>query len=83
MDLGINGVPGWLSRLSVQLGSGHDLMVHGFEPHIGLSAVSVEPALDPLSPSLSLSPSPISLSRALSKKKINRFGNQQPSGLNF
>ena len=31
-------------------------MVHEFEPHIGLSAVSVESALDPLSPSLSAPP---------------------------
>ena len=31
-------------------------MVCELEPHIGLSAVSSEPALDPLSPSLSASP---------------------------
>ena len=33
--------------------SSHDLTVHGFQPHIGLTAASVEPAPDPLSPSLS------------------------------
>ena len=30
--------------------SGHDLMVHGFKPHVGLSAVSTQPASDLLSP---------------------------------
>ena len=35
--------------------SGHDLTVHEFEPRVGLSAVGTEPALDPLSPPLSLS----------------------------
>ena len=29
-------VPGWLSWLSADLGSGHDLAVCEFEPHIGL-----------------------------------------------
>ena len=37
-------------------GSGHDLMVHKFKPHNGLSAVSAEHALDPLFPSLSAPP---------------------------
>ena len=35
-------------------GSGHDLMAHEFKPHVGVTAVSTEPAWDPLSPSLSL-----------------------------
>ena len=47
------GPPGWLGRLSIWLRLRHDLMVCGFEPHIGLSAVSAEPASNPLSPSLS------------------------------
>ena len=34
--------------------SGHDLMVSEFEPHMGLYAVSTEPALDAVCPSLSL-----------------------------
>ena len=38
-------------RLRLRL-SGHDLLARGFEPHIGLSAVSTELASDPLSPSL-------------------------------
>ena len=40
------GTPGWLS---------HDLVVREFEPHIQLTAVSTEAALDPLSVCLSLS----------------------------
>ena len=47
------GVPGWLSQVS-DFGSGHDLRVHEFEPHIELSVVSAEPTSDFLSPSLSL-----------------------------
>ena len=61
------GAPGWLSRLSIDFGSGHGLIVHEFEPHIGLSAVSTEPALDPLSSPLSAPPLLV-LSRALSQK---------------
>ena len=37
-------------------GSGRDLTVRGFEIHIELTAISMEPALDPLSPSLSAPP---------------------------
>ena len=57
-------------------GSGHDLMVHEFEPHVGLHAAqSLEPALNSVSPSLSL-PLPslhararmLSLSLSLSQK---------------
>ena len=40
-------------------------MIHRFEPHVGVSAVSTEPAWDPLSPSLSAPPP---LVRALSQK---------------
>ena len=47
------GVPGWLSQLSDDFGSGHDLTVSEFEPRIGLTALSAEPALDPLPPCLS------------------------------
>ena len=47
----ILGVPGWLSRLRVliwlrsrvpEFGSGHDLTVCGFEPHMGICADSSE-----------------------------------------
>ena len=58
------GVPGWLSRLSVpsDFGSGRDLAVLEFEPHVRLTAVSAEPASDPLSSSLPL-PGSYSLSQ--------------------
>ena len=51
---------------------GHDLTVHEFEPLTGLSAVSAEPASDPLSPSLSAPPLFVhihTLSLPLKKKK--------------
>ena len=35
-------------------GSGHDLLVHGMEPHVRLRADDAEPARDSFSPSLSL-----------------------------
>ena len=60
-----------VKRLTLGFGSGHDLMVHyEFKPCIGLSAVSSEPASDPLSPSLSVPPLVI-LSLPLSLK-INK-----------
>ena len=42
----IIGAPGWLSRLSADFGSGHDLTVREFGPHVGLCADSLEPASD-------------------------------------
>ena len=54
-------------------GSGHDLIVHGFEPHIGLCADGVNPAWDSFSlPFLSapiqlVCPLALSLSLSLSK----------------
>ena len=72
------GVPGWLSQLSTNFGSDHDLTVHEFKPHIGLAAglttISTEPASDPLCPSL-LCPFPahtLSLSLKKKKKKQNK-----------
>ena len=53
----LRGVPGWFSQLSINFSSGHDLTISRFEPHIGLCADSTEPALDSLSPCLSLCPS--------------------------
>ena len=61
LKLYIIGAPGWLSRLSIDFSSSHDLMTRGFKPHIRLSAVSMGPILDPLSPSLS-APSPLTFS---------------------
>ena len=43
-------------RLTLDFGSGHDLMVRELEPCFGLSAVTAEPDSDPLSPSLSALP---------------------------
>ena len=40
---------------TLDLGSGHDLMISEIESHVGLCAVSVDPAWDSLLPSLSLS----------------------------
>ena len=55
---GSTGCLRWLSRLNVRLdfSSGHDLMVHGVEPHVWLCTDNVEPAWDSLSPSLSACP---------------------------
>ena len=36
----------------LDFGSGHDLRVHGIEPHVGHCVDGVEPAWDSLSPSL-------------------------------
>ena len=53
--------------------TGHDLAVCELEPHIWLSAISIEPALDPLSPSMSAPPLLVpSLCLSLSKV-INIF----------
>ena len=57
------GAPGWLSRLSVRLRSGHDLAIHVFEPRIRPCADSSEPgACFRFCVSLSLWPSPHSCS---------------------
>ena len=48
----LGGSVGWAS----DFGSGHDFRVLEFKPHIRLIAASVEPASDPLSPSLSAPP---------------------------
>ena len=45
-----------VKHLTLGFGSGHDLMIRGFEPHIRICADSVEPAWDFLSPSLSAPP---------------------------
>ena len=54
------GVPGWLSRLSVRLQPGHDLAVREFEPRVRLWADGSEPgACFRFCVSLSLCPSPV------------------------
>ena len=55
--------------LTLDVSSGHDVQVPGFEPCIGLRAGSEEPAWDSLSPSLS---APLPLGHVLSLK-INRL----------
>ena len=65
----------WVAQSVKQLAfrSGGDLTVREFEPHIRLSAVSVDPASDPLSlPSLHLLCSP-SLSKINKLKKKNLY----------
>ena len=70
----IHRAPGWLSWLSIHLGSSHDLKVHEFQPCVGLCATSSEPgACFRFCVSFSLSPSPThararSLSFSLSQK---------------
>ena len=44
-----------VEHLTLDFGSGHDLVVRGIESHIRLCADGAEPAWDSLSPSLSLS----------------------------
>ena len=61
------GAPGWFGRLSI--GSGHDLRVHGFEPHVGLCADSSEPGTCfGFCVSLSLSALPPACALSLSQK---------------
>ena len=66
------GAPGWLSRLSIRLGSGHDLTVREFELRIGLCADCLEPAACfGFCVSLSLCSSP-ACTPSLSLSKINK-----------
>ena len=57
MDINQDALVAQSVKPPTSFGSGHDLTVREFEPCIGLSAVSTEPVLDPLShpsPTLSL-----------------------------
>ena len=54
-----------VKRPTLDFGSGHDLRVHGIEPRVELCDDSAQPALDSLSPFLSL---PLPCSRCLSLK---------------
>ena len=55
--------------LTLDFSSGHELMVCGFEPGIGLHTISVEPAWGRLSP-----PPPLVLTRTLSlSPRINKL----------
>ena len=66
----VPGAPGWLSQLSADSSSGHDLLVCGFEPRVGLCGGSLEPgACLGFCVSLSLCPSPThALSLSLKNK---------------
>ena len=44
-----------VKRPTLDVGPGHDLTVHEFEPYVGLCADSAEPAWDSLSPPRPLS----------------------------
>ena len=71
-----------IKRLTLNFSSGHDLTIREFEPHKGLSAVSWEPALDPLSSSLS-APPPLTLALSLSlSQKINLKNNKTIKKMN-
>ena len=69
------GAPGGapsVKHLTLGFSSGHDLMVRGFKPRVGLCADSVEPAWDSLSPSFCTFPAcarSLSLSLSLSLSK--------------
>ena len=71
---------------TLNFGSGHDLMVHEFEPCVGLCDGNAEPAWDSLSPSLSAPPL-LSFSLSLSQnqqtlfKKENRIGRKLPNAI--
>ena len=58
--------------LTLDFGSGHDLVVHEFEPLIRFCADSAEPAWGSLSLPLSLPPPMLSLSLSLSLSKISK-----------
>ena len=69
----------WVKRPTLDFDSGHDLMVCGIEPHMGLHADSSGPAWDShsLPPSLSVS---LCLSLSL---KINKLKNQMQWGRRY
>ena len=56
-----------VKRLTLDLGSGHDLTVRELEPRVGLCADCTEPVWDLLSPSLS-GPPPLEVSLYLKNK---------------
>ena len=55
-----------VEHLTLDFSSGHDLMVHGIEPHVRLCAQSAKPAWNSLSPSFSAPPRACMRARALS-----------------
>ena len=61
-----------VEHLTYEFGSGHELTVYEFEPHIQLRPVSSEPAWDSLFPSLS-APPPLVLALLSLSLKINKL----------
>ena len=59
-----------VNHSTLDFDSGHDLMVCGFKPHVGLHADGAEPAWDSLP--LPLSAHPL-LTLSLSLSKINQY----------
>ena len=68
--LGAAWVAQSVKRSTLGFGSGHDLTVHGFDPHIKLCTDGTEPACDSLSPSL-CAPPLFAFSLCLSQIQIN------------
>ena len=73
---------GWLSQLSTDFDSGHDLAGCGFKPRVGLCADSLEPgaASDSVPPFLSASAYALSLSKINIKKKKKKKCTQVGKG---
>ena len=86
----ITGAPEWLSPWASDSSPGHDLMVRGFKPHVGLCADSSEPgACFRFCVSLPLYPYPtcvmlcLSPSLSLSKRNIKKFKKNQNNTQNI
>ena len=60
-----------VKHLTLDFGSGQDLEVHGFEPHVRLCAESMKPGWDSLS--LSLSAPPLLVHACALSLKINKI----------
>ena len=67
-----------LKHPTLDFRSGHDLTVCEFEPPIGLCADSLEPAWDPLSPSISAPPLLAYLSLSQNKDTFKKKGKVFP-----
>ena len=66
-----------VKHLALDFGSGHDLIVHEFKPHIRIHTDSVEPAWDSLPLSLPLPICALFLSQNKLLKKQNKKKNNQ------
>ena len=66
-----------IERLTLDFGSGHDLMVREMEPYVRLHADGLDPAWDSLS-----APCPLALSLSLSLTKQNKAKQNKTIKLN-